>query len=200
VLAAPKGSNDVSRLRGAVFAAVLLAASVAIGAAPPTVRLTFKEGLVWLSATDATAAQILAEWSRVGGTRIVNAERISGPPLKLELNGVLEMDALEILLRTTGGFIAAARVPAAKDGSPISGVEQITLLPVNSRPMVQAPQEAPVPAPDAAPPPPVSDPSGARRVLGPDGQPVPDDQDGAPHSPEAPQAPPPQPPPPTPPR
>ena len=190
----------MSRLRGAVFAAVLLAASVAIGAAPPTVRLTFKDGLVWLSATEVTAAQILAEWSRVGGTRIVNAERISGPPLKLELNGVLEMDALAILLRTTGGFIAAARVPAAKDGSPISGVEQITLLPVNSRPMVQAPQEVPVPPPDAVPPPPVFDPSGARRVLGPDGQPVPDDQDGAPPSPEAPQAPPPQPPPPNPPR
>jgi hypothetical protein len=200
VLAAPKGSSDVSRLRGAVFAAVLLAASVAIGAAPPAVRLTFKDGLVWLSATEATAAQILAEWSRVGGTRIVNAERISGPPLKLELNGVLEMDVLAILLRTTGGFIAAARVPAANDGSPISGVEQITLLPVNSRPMVQAPQEVPAPSPDAVPPPPVFDPSGARRVLGPDGQPVPDDQDGAPPSPEAPQAPPPQPPPPNPPR
>jgi hypothetical protein len=101
------------------------------------------------------------------------------------------MDALEILLRTTGGFIAAARVPAAKDGSPISGVEQITLLPVNSRPMVRAPQEVPAPPPDAAPPQPatVFDASGARRVIGPDGQPVPDDQDGAPPSPEAPQAP-----------
>jgi len=175
----------VNRLRGAVFAAVLLAASVAIGAAPPTVRLTFKDGLVWLSATEATAAQILAEWSRVGGTRIVNAERISGPPLKLELNGVLEMDALEILLRTTGGFIAAARMPAPKDGSPISGVEQITLLPLNSRPMVPRPAEVPVPPPEAAPPP-VFDASGARRVIGPDGQPVPDDQEGAPASPEAP--------------
>jgi len=199
VLAAPKGPSNVSRPRGAVFAALLLAASVAIGAAPPTVRLTFKDGLVWLSATEATAAQILAEWSRVGGTRIVNAERISGPPLKLELNGVLEMDALEILLRTTGGFIAAARVPAPSDGSAISGVEQITLLPLNSRPMVPRPPEVPVPLPEAAPPPPppVVDASGARRVIGPDGQPVPDDQEGAPPPPEAPPA---QPPPPNSPR
>lgn len=178
----------MNRSRGVVFAAVLLAASVAMGAAPPTVRLTFKDGLVWLSATEATAAQILAEWSRLGRTRIINAERISGPPLKLELNGVLEMDALEILLRTTGGFVAAARVPAPKDGSPISGVEQITLLPLNSRPMVAPPQDVPVPSPDATPPPPppVFDASGARRVIGPDGQPVPDDQEGAPASPEAP--------------
>ena len=123
----------------------------------------------------------------MAGTRIINAERISGPPLKLELNGVLEMDALEILLRTTGGFVAAARVPAPKDGSPISGVEQITLLPLNSRPMVAPPQDVPVPSPDATPPPPppVFDASGARRVIGPDGQPVPDDQDGAPAPPEA---------------
>jgi hypothetical protein len=34
--------------------------------------------------------------------------------------------------------------------------------------------------------PPVFDASGARRVIGPDGQPVPDDQEGAPASPEAP--------------
>ena len=180
------------RLRGAWLAAILIASSVAIGAAAPTVRLTLKDGLVWLSATDATAAQILAERSRVGGMRIVNAERISGPPLKLELNGVLEMDALEILLRTSGGFIAAARLSAAaNDGSPLSSVEQITLLPVNSRPMIPAPQAAPTPPPEVVPPPPPAfDASGARRVIGPDGQPVPDDQDGAP----APSATPPTPP------
>jgi hypothetical protein len=156
------------------------------------VRLTFKDGLVWLSAKDATAAQILAEWSRVGATRIVNAERISGPPLKLELNGVIEMDALEVLLRTSGGFVAAARVPgASREGVPLSGIEQITLLPVNSRPMVPAPQAVPIPQPDEAPPPPapVFDASGARRVIGPDGQPVPDDQEGAPPPPAPPEPP-----------
>jgi hypothetical protein len=191
MLASPKGAADVRRRRGAVLAVLLLAASVVATAARPTVRVTFKDGLVWLSATDATAAQILAEWSRVGSTRIVNAERISGPPLNLELNGVREMDALAILLRSTGGFIASARVPAASAAdAPLSGVEQITLLPVNARPIVAPPQPPANPPPDEAPaPPPVFDPSGAQRVIGPDGQPVPDDQEGAPAPP--PPAPPP---------
>jgi len=183
MLAAPERPADVSGSRGLWVVAVLIASSLTIGAAP-TVRLTFNDGLVWLSANDATPAQILAEWSRVGATRIINPERISGPPLKLELNGVREMEALEILLRPAGGFIAAARVSAAsRDVSQLSGVEQITLLPASARP-IPAPPAAPNPPPEAAPaPPPVFDASGARRVIGPDGQPVPDDQEGAPPPP-----------------
>jgi hypothetical protein len=181
MLAAPEGPADVNRPHVAWVAAALLVSSLTMGAAP-AVRLTFKDGLIWLSANDATAAQILAEWSRVGGTTIVNAERISGPPLKLELNGVLEMEALEILLRPAGGFIAAARVsPPSRDVSQLSGVEQITLLPANARPMIPAPPAGTAPPPEViAPPPPVFDASGAQRVIGPDGQPVPDDQEGAP--------------------
>jgi hypothetical protein len=163
-----------------------------LGAPPPTVRVTFNDGLVSLTAADATAAQILAEWSRVGGTRIVNADRIAGPPLKLELTGVLEMDALEVLLRTTGGFIAAARSPGPSKNSPqLSGLEQITVLPFKSQPAIPPPaQDVPVTAPEATPTPPtpapIFDASGARRLIGSDGQPVPDDQDGAPPAPQNP--------------
>ena len=49
-------------------------------------------------AKDATVRQILAEWARVGQTKIVNVERIPGGPLTLELNNVPEAQALDILL------------------------------------------------------------------------------------------------------
>lgn len=170
----------------AAAVAVLL---MAIAIAPPAVHVTFADGRVSLTAVDATAAQILAEWSRVGGTRIVNADRIAGPPLRLELTGVLEMDALAILLRATGGFIAAGREPDRSPGAAqLSSVEQITVLPVSSplpaQPASIAVPETVPPGPQAAPP--IFDASGAQRVIGPDGQPVPDDQDGAPPSREVP--------------
>lgn len=157
--------------------------------AAPTVRLTFSEGRVWLSASGATAAQILAEWSRVGGTQIVNGDRITGPPLKLELNDVPEVEALEIVLRNTGGYIATGRPPEPTAGAPPpSSVARITILPASARPPTAPPAEAPPPEPEPASvvlPAPVLDASGAQRIIGPDGQPVPDDQDGAPPPPES---------------
>lgn len=189
MLAAPEGSANVRRSNGVLAAAAGAVLSMAMGTPPPAVHVTFADGHVSLTATDATAAQILAEWSRVGGTRIVNADRITGPPLRLELTGVLEMDALAILLRATGGFVAAARVPGRSPGAAqLSSVEQITVLPVSSQPSTQP---ASVPAQGADPPgpqvtAPVFDASAGQRVIGPDGQPVPDDQDGAPPSREMP--------------
>jgi hypothetical protein len=155
----------------------------------PMVRLTFSEGRVSLTASGATAAQILAEWSRVGGTQIVNGDRIAGPPLMLELKDVTEVEALEIVLRNTGGFIATGRPSGPSAGAPPpSSVARITILPASTRPPITAPAADPQPEPQADPAPlpaPVLDASGARRIIGPDGQPVPDDQDGAPPPPES---------------
>ena len=52
-----------------------------------THRTTGRSSLV---AKDATVRQILAEWARVGQTRIVNGERIAGGPVTLELTNVPE--------------------------------------------------------------------------------------------------------------
>ena len=68
-----------------------------------------QNGRVTLVATDATVRQILAEWARVGQTKIVNVERIPGGPLTLELTDVPEAQALDILLRSVSGYIAAPR-------------------------------------------------------------------------------------------
>ncbi len=78
------------------------------------VKVTMKEGLVSISAKNATVTQILSEWARVGQTRIINAERVTGGPLTLELTDVSELQALDVLLRGAGGYVIAGRaVPSA---------------------------------------------------------------------------------------
>jgi hypothetical protein len=73
------------------------------------VQLSVRNGRVTIVATNATVRQILAEWARVGQTRIVNAERIPGGPINLQLNDVPEEQALDILLRSVSGYMAAPR-------------------------------------------------------------------------------------------
>lgn len=81
------------------------------------VRLVIDQGLVTLSTKDASPREILAEWARVGQTRILNGERVPGGLLTLELNGVPEAKALDIVLRSTAGYMAARRVVTTPTGS-----------------------------------------------------------------------------------
>jgi hypothetical protein len=81
------------------------------------VKLEIRNGLVTLSAKDASPREILAEWARVGQTRIVNAERVPGGLITLELNGVPESKALDTVLRAVAGYVAAPRVVPASTGS-----------------------------------------------------------------------------------
>ena len=53
--------------------------SPAAGAAQKS-GVTMKDGRVTLAANGATVREILAEWARVGQTRIVNGERVTGAP------------------------------------------------------------------------------------------------------------------------
>ena len=84
-------------------------------ARPPSadVQLTIQDGRVSLVAKDATVRQILAEWARVGQTKIVNVERIPGGPVTLQLTDVPEQQALDMLLRSVSGYLAAPRAIAA---------------------------------------------------------------------------------------
>jgi hypothetical protein len=90
------------------------------------VRLTIHDGRVVLSARDATLRQILLEWERVGGTRIVNRDRVPGTLLTLELVDVPERQALETLLRSAAGYVAATRLDPASGASQYS---RIILMP-----------------------------------------------------------------------
>src|SRR5262245_24558772 len=87
------------------IAVCLLTAATASGG----VRATTNRGLVSIFATDATPREILAEWARVGGMTVVNLDGIPGDPLTIELVNIPEGQALEVVLRSVTGYVAAAR-------------------------------------------------------------------------------------------
>ena len=109
----------MKHLRVAILvAAVCMPASVSAG----ELVLSFKDGRVTLKATDASLRQILNEWARLGQTRMTGLEKLTGSPLTLELVDVPEKQALEILLRSVAGYIAAPRaVMASASVSPSIG-------------------------------------------------------------------------------
>ena len=90
------------------------------------VRLAIADGRVSLVARDATLREILLEWERVGGTRIVNRDRVPGTRLTLELNGVTESDALTTLLRPIAGYMASRRVGPEGGASAFSRIVLMT--------------------------------------------------------------------------
>ena len=155
----------------------------------PAVQLEIREGRVWLTADHATVAQILAEWARGGHTQIVNAEQIAGEPMTLELRGVPELEALDVIMRSAVGFMTVSRTAGLADEvSNLSRFSRLVIL--RSSPLAAARATWPTPAapapvyePPVALRAPVVTGSGARRVIGPDGQPVPDDQEDAPPAP-----------------
>lgn len=115
---------------------------VAAGAASADVQLSIADGRVTLIARDATVRQILDEWARVGQTRVVNGERVSGGPVTLELHQVPEAQALDTILRTVAGYMAAPRgVPVAS----ASQFDRIIVMPTSVAP--PAPRAAAAPAP-----------------------------------------------------
>ena len=122
-------------------AAMLLTATTASA----DVQLTMQNGHVTLVAKDATVRQILTEWARVGHTKIVNVERIPGGPITLELNDVAEAQALDILLRSISGYIAAPR-PAEAVAANLSQFDRIIVMPTlaNARPAATTAAPAPV--------------------------------------------------------
>lgn len=138
-------------LSGAIVMA-LLTASVSSA----DVQLQLHDGRVSIVAKDATVRQILAEWARVGQTKVVNVDRIPGGPLTLELSNVPETQALDVLLRSVSGYMAAPRGTAAAN---LSMFDRIIVMPTAaaprpaasaapSAPALQQPQFTP-----AAPPP-----------------------------------------------
>jgi len=79
--------------------------------------LTIHDGKVSLDAQEVTVREILTEWARVGKTRIVNLERVSSAPVTLKFDDVPEQQALDTILRSVPGYMAAPRAEAVKNAS-----------------------------------------------------------------------------------
>lgn len=116
-------------VRASVTALALLL--IALPASAQQLSLEIRDGLVTLRAANVTVRQILAEWARVGGTRVVGGERLAGSPLTLSLEGVPEGKALDIVLRGAAGYMAAGRsVP----GTGRSSYDRILVLATSTPP------------------------------------------------------------------
>lgn len=82
---------------------------VAAPASAQALKLSFSDGRVSIEATSVPIRAILNEWAKLGGTKVVGAERIAGAPLTLTLVDVPEAQALDIVLRSVAGYLAAPR-------------------------------------------------------------------------------------------
>ena len=119
-------------MRARILLAGVLVTLAALPAAGQSVKVSFHGGRVDLSAENASVRAILTEWARVGGTRVVNAERIVGPPVTVEFKDAYEQQAIESLLRGVSGYIVGPRLAPGAPTS--SGFDRIVILATSSAP------------------------------------------------------------------
>ena len=110
------------------------------------------DGTVSLQARNVPLRTILQEWARSGSTMFINAERITGAPMTVELNHVTERDALATLLRGTSGYIIGAR-PVGAAGASL--YDRVMVLPQSATPPT-ARVVANAPSPTPPPPAPIA--------------------------------------------
>jgi hypothetical protein len=81
--------------------------------------LELRNGLVTLTARDVSVREILAEWAKVGRTKVevVNGGQVPGGPITLQMAGVPERQALDTILRSVSGYMAAPRPQVIPDAS-----------------------------------------------------------------------------------
>lgn len=126
---------------------VALSVVMAAPAMAQQLKLDFHGGLVTVEATSVPVRVILTEWGKVGGTKIVGAERIAGAPLTLKLVNVTEAKALETILRSVAGYMAAPRStmaagPSMYDRILVMATTAAPATAANGRPTPQQPNGA----------------------------------------------------------
>ena len=126
--------------------AVLIAAVIAIGLAPqisglaqqplpqapqgPKVQLTFEpNGLVTLITNNASPQEIFAEWTRIGGSAFVNADRLQRAPLTLEYKSRPEAEVIGSILRQAAGFFLG---PRREGSTAVSMYESVWITPTSN--------------------------------------------------------------------
>jgi hypothetical protein len=133
------------RYRVLAFSLALIGCAALVRAQQP-LRLQIAGGRVTLHAQNVPVRTILAEWARLGGATVINGDRVAGLPLTLELEGVPEREALDIILRGVSGYMLAAREPG---GAGASMFDRIMILPTSAAP--RNPPASPAPTFSNAP-------------------------------------------------
>lgn len=160
-----------------IFRCGLALAFTAVAASPALagdVKVTLNQGLVTIIADEVPVSRILAEWARVGQTKIVNGDKLL-TVVSLQLVNMPERRALDILLRSASGYMAAERTTPVQGAS---ALDRIMILPF-SRPPAAPPVSAsssPMPRPFAPrpvmPQPDNDDDPAMPPGMGPQGQPT----------------------------
>ena len=99
--------------------------------AQQSIELEFNAGRVTLNAQNASARVILSEWARLGGATIVNGENVLGPAMTIQLVDMPEQQALDIILRTSAGYVLAPR-RAGTNGA--SAFDRVVILATSAAP------------------------------------------------------------------
>ena len=141
---------------------VIVAASIAAAtpAAAGELKLSIANGRATLIATDVPVRQILAEWARIGETKVVNGDQVVGPNLTLQMVDRPEREVLDAVLRTVAGYVAAPRGATVAN---LSVYDRILILATSQAPAynpaaAQTPTFTPPPRPMPMPMPVDDDP------------------------------------------
>jgi hypothetical protein len=104
------------RMKKLLFGLLILTWSASPGWAAG-LTLSIQDGKVSINAEDVTIRQILTEWARLGKTQIINLERVVSGPITVKFDALPEKQALDIILRTVPGYLAAPRESYLADAS-----------------------------------------------------------------------------------
>ena len=119
---------------GRLLAGIATAAALTAAAGPAAaddLELSFAAGRVTVVAADVPLATVLDEWARQGDTRFVAASGLPAWPVSVRLVDVPEREALQVLLRAAGGYIAESR-SAWQPG--VSAFERVLIMTGARRP------------------------------------------------------------------
>jgi hypothetical protein len=163
----------------------LPAPAVQTEADQPHLRVVFDRGRVWVSADGVSLAEVLGEYGRLANVRIETGAGLPAAPISIELAGAPEQEALATLLRGAAGFVLVPRPtaagPAESQFARVVIVSNAAASPARTAAAMQPSPPAVVTSP-AAPAAAGSFPvaPGVNRLIGADGQPIPDDQEVGP--------------------
>ena len=114
-----------------IFMLLLVAWVGSAATAGADVTLTFRDGHVTINASNATVAEILEQWAKVGHTQIVDGDKVTAESIDVDLTDVPEMHALDFILGSVAGFIAMSDGAMVGDRSQF---DRIVILPTSTPP------------------------------------------------------------------
>jgi hypothetical protein len=127
---------SLSRVATAVAAVLIAFVAPAKAQGPRKLEISFDNGMVTLVAENVTLRDILTEWARKGGSRMINAEKLAGNPVYLtEFKNQPESLVLRTLLSDAPGYGMAMRTPAPG----ASSIATVTILATRTMPVSNAP-------------------------------------------------------------